>query len=59
MSSCKVSCPYCGHGNIIDLELYFGELINLFDLCNHCSKEYGFDIERVYKSHSFPTKLSS
>ena len=64
MRDVKVSCPFCGHANIIDLELYGnrdgpGDLIGLYDICEHCERVYAFDVELNYLTVSFDPKLSS
>ena len=61
MGLLKASCPFCGHGNEIDLDFYSSNqdhMIGLHDVCDHCNKIYGFDVELKYLTHTYDAKLN-
>ena len=51
----KLSCPFCGAANDVDLNNYYTEdYIGLMTICDKCDRTFGFDVETVHMSHTFP-----
>jgi hypothetical protein len=56
-TTCKVSCPFCGHGNKFNLNPYIpddtGNYIGLKDKCENCGGSYWFDAEVNFLTVAF------